>query len=189
VVHFQSSEDAGRSFRAVSIFRGPEGRSWRLISRSEMSPLSWIAKPAVHQWSRIWKKNPNLENILRNPIAARAHFAIWNCRNAGRRGGMEGGKLAVDSWQLTVDSGQLRYDWQCVFERSTGRASWRPARRVARLPFDEQVNKLGCQWSVVSCQKDAWQGSVVDDWRLNTDNSQQVGKPAPRAGDCQTMSK
>ena len=89
MVRFPSSEDAG------------------LISRSEMTTLRIRSEPAVHQWSRIWKKNPNLENILRNPIAERAHFAIWNCRNAGRRGGMEGGQLAVGGGQWTVDSGQL----------------------------------------------------------------------------------
>ena len=53
-------------------------------------------------WSGIWKINPNLENILENPAAARADFPVWDCRFADGRGEMEGGQL-----QSSVVSGQL----------------------------------------------------------------------------------
>jgi hypothetical protein len=43
----------------------------------------------VHQWSQIWKKNPNLENILRIRVVERANFAIWNCQVASRHGEIE----------------------------------------------------------------------------------------------------
>jgi hypothetical protein len=76
------------------------------FSRSREAADSGMA--AVHWWSRIWKKNPNLESIFEIPFAARADFAIWNCRIAGRRGeiDLDSCQWAVVSCQLSVDCGQ-----------------------------------------------------------------------------------
>ena len=63
-------------------------------------------RPAVHQWSQIWKKNPNLENIFRNPVGGSADFAFCDCRIAGRRGEIEvvSCELSVVGCQLSVVS-------------------------------------------------------------------------------------
>jgi hypothetical protein len=36
------------------------------------------------RWSQIWKKNPNLENILQNPRGAVLEFAFCNSQIANR---------------------------------------------------------------------------------------------------------
>ena len=67
-----------------------------------------FVKPSDHaslytRWSQIWKKNPNLENILRYPMAAGFDFEFCDCQNARWRGkiGLVR-QLSVDSCQLTV---------------------------------------------------------------------------------------
>ncbi len=63
------------TFRDPALPARPDGSGGRLYTRR----------------SRIWKINPNLENIFENLAAGRADFPVWDCRFAGRRGGMEVG--------------------------------------------------------------------------------------------------